>query len=557
MKTFCRLTAIVLLFLASQLNQANAAAVQVLHTFTGDPDGAQPEATLIGGIDSNFYGTAFAGGPGNRGTIFRITPSGTFHSLYTFTGADDGGNPMAGLIQASDSNFYGTASTGGLGGDGILYRVNSSGAFTILYIFSGANGAQPQGGLVQGSDGDFYGTTFAGGSAGSGTVFKITSSGVLTMLHHFSGADGINPMASLIQGSDGNFYGTTFAGGSTGSGTVFRITSLGVFMTLHSFSSRTDGAGPIAGLVEGSDGDFYGTTYSGGAFGAGTVFKVSSTQTFTKLHDFTGGRDGGGPKATLALGSDGNFYGTTFAGGDSRLGSIFRITTKGVLTSLYSFNGGSAGKFPQAALVEGSESNFYGLASAGGAYNMGTLFTLGQPAAGGCRFAVSPKNAKFKTAGGSATVKVSPNMTNCDWTAVSNDPFITITAGTNGVGKGTVSYTIPSNSDTVAFSGTMTIAGQTFTVMQAAVPCEFSLDETNASFGATGGFGNLMVTANGTNCTWKAVASGSFIKITSGASGAGDGTVDYTVEANTKPATSKGTITVGKAKLTITESGTL
>jgi len=184
----------------------------------------------------------------------------------------------------------------------------------------------------------------------------------------------------------------------------------------------------------------------------------------------------------------------------------------------------------------------------------GQTFTVIQ-AIGGCTYSISPKKAKAKAAGGSSTVKVTPNFTDCEWTAVSNNPFITITNGMTGTGKGSVSYTIASNTDTVARIGTMTIASQTFTAMQAAAACEFSFSETNASFSAVGGSSNLTVTANGTNCAWKAAVRGSFIKITSGTSGAGDGTVDYVVDANTKTAARKGTITVGKERLTITQSG--
>jgi hypothetical protein len=174
---------------------------------------------------------------------------------------------------------------------------------------------------------------------------------------------------------------------------------------------------------------------------------------------------------------------------------------------------------------------------------------------GGCTYSFSPKNAKFKDTGGTGTVTVKPNFSDCDWTAASNDPFITITGGASGVGKGTVRYTVASNPNTTALTGSITIGEENFTVEEAATPCEFSLGETTASFSSTGGTSNVTVTANGANCAWKAVVSGSFIKITSDPSGTGNGTVAYTVEANTKTASRKGTITVGKEKLTITESG--
>jgi hypothetical protein len=184
----------------------------------------------------------------------------------------------------------------------------------------------------------------------------------------------------------------------------------------------------------------------------------------------------------------------------------------------------------------------------------GETFTVNQ-AAGGCTYLFSPKDAKFRDIGGTGTVRLTPNFSDCDWTAVSNDGFITITEGASGADKGTVRYTVATNTSAEALSGSITIGAQTFTVDQAAAPCELSLDETDASFSSTGGSGDVTITANGTTCVWKAVVSGSFIKITSDTSGAGSGAVVYTVEANTKTTTREGAITVGKEKLTITQSG--
>ena len=184
----------------------------------------------------------------------------------------------------------------------------------------------------------------------------------------------------------------------------------------------------------------------------------------------------------------------------------------------------------------------------------GQTFTVNQ-AAGGCTYLFSPKDATFRDTGGKGTVSVTPNFSDCDWTAVSNDPFITIAEGGSGADRGIVRYTVATNTSADVLSGSITIGGQTFAVNQAAAPCELSLGATDASFSSTGGSSSVTVTANGTTCAWKAVVSGSFIKITSDTSGTGDGTIDYTVEANTRTTTRKGAITVGKEKLTITQSG--
>src|SRR5208282_5960449 len=291
-----------------------------------------------------------------------------FTNFYSFTGGNDGGSPEAGLVQGSDGNFYGTTSHGGTNGDGTVFKISTNGALTSLYSFTGGNdGAYPYAGLVQGSDGNFYGTTSGGGTNGDGTVFQISTNRALTSLYSFTGGnDGGEPYAGLVQGSDGNFYGTTYNGGTSNLGTVFKISTNRALTSLYSFTGSNDGANPDAGLVQGSDGNFYGTTQQGGTNGYGTVFKISTNRALTSLYSFTLGNNGGYPDAGLVQGSDGNFYGTTEYGGTNTLGTVFKISTNGVLISLYSFNGGSDGANPNAGLVQGSDGNFYGTTSTGG-----------------------------------------------------------------------------------------------------------------------------------------------------------------------------------------------
>ena len=378
-------------------------------------DGETPDANLVQATDGNFYGTTFNGGTQNDmicsygcGTIFKITPNGMLTSLHSFcslSGCADGASPIAGLVQGTDGNLYGTTSQGGAAGSyGTVFKITSSGTLTTLHTFGSTDtdGLYPMGGLVQGADGDFYGTTSSGGGANyDGTVFKITPTGTLTILYSFDGTDGASPTGRLVQVTDGNFYGTTAYGGvsptcpySNGCGTVFKITPSGVLTTLHSFSG-TDGNNPSAALVQATNGDFFGTTEDGGAHAHapyGTVFKITSSGTLTTLHNFVG-TDGSFPFAALLEATNGDFYGTTIEGGtgsyckaDYGCGTIFQITQSGTLTTIYNFcslNGCTDGDYPFGGLNQDTNGTLYGTTQDGGSVsggcpsgNCGTVFSL-------------------------------------------------------------------------------------------------------------------------------------------------------------------------------------
>jgi uncharacterized repeat protein (TIGR03803 family) len=371
-----------------------------LFTFDG-ADGASPSSALIQGTDGNLYGTAQAGGSGqDEGTVFQITPAGTLTTLYSFcrqSGCADGAQPDAALLQAISGDFYGTTVYGGDsapdGVGGTVFKISPSGVLTTLYRFSGQSGYYPLAGLVQATNGDFYGTTPYGGSGGNGTIFGIAASGTLTTLYSFTGgADGGTPESGLLQAANGDFYGTTFEGGLQGGGfgsygTVFKITPDGKLTTLYKFCSQggsqcTDGAQPAAGLVEAINGDLYGTTEYGGAKGNdGTVFRITPSGALTTLHRFcfqSGCLDGISP-AKLIQSTDGDFYGTTLYSGANHGGTVFKITPHGNLTTLYSFcaeSGCVDGGTPVAGLVQATNGDFYGTASEGGANSYGTVFSL-------------------------------------------------------------------------------------------------------------------------------------------------------------------------------------
>ena len=309
----------------------SAQTLTTLHSFNGG-DGRSPEATLVQGSDGNFYGTTALGGAHAKGTVFRIDPTGSLTTLHSFSGSPgDGAVPVAGLVQGTDGNFYGTTASGGAFFQGTVFRMTSSGTITVLHSFNSflSEGAVPVAGLVQGSDGNFYGTTALGGEHFQGTVFKIDATGTLTTLHSFSGSpsEGANPVAGLVEGNDGNFYGTTPSGGEHFQGTVFRISQGGALTVLHSFAGHpAEGGVPFAALVQGNDGNFYGTTAIGGMHFKGTVFTIDSAGSLTTLHSFSGSPgEGANPVAGLVQGSDGNFYGTTALGGAHGAGTVFNL----------------------------------------------------------------------------------------------------------------------------------------------------------------------------------------------------------------------------------------
>ena len=263
-------------------------------------------------------------------------------------------------------------------------RAQTATVRTVYSFGPTPDGTAPQAAMIQASDGNFYGTTSSGGTHNAGTIFRYNPfTGSYSILYNFStinlgnNADGGAPNAPLLQGADGNFYGTASNGGNDTRGSIFKITPAGVFTVLHLFSGP-DGGNPQGALLQTSDGTFYGTTTSGnGTASSGNVFKMTADGTVTSLHDFTTGSDGASPHAGLILGTDGNLYGTASGGGDFGYGTVFRITTAGVLTTLHSFNN-TDGVDPQAPLCAGADGFLYGTTQQGGANSNGTVFKINQ-----------------------------------------------------------------------------------------------------------------------------------------------------------------------------------
>ncbi len=253
---------------------------------------------------------------------------------------------------------------------------NADTHFNVLATFD-STAMNPVAPLIQGADGNFYGTTSQGGPSNAGTIVQITPSGVVTVLYAFSGgADGGVPYGALIQDADGSFYGAASSGGAFGAGTIFRLAPGGNFGIVYAFSGGADGAAPYASLVRAADGSFYGTASSGGAFGAGTVFNVRPDGSFSTIYAFTGADDGGYPYAGVTTGADGNLYGTTYAGGSSGAGTVFQLTPSGVLSTLYAFTGGADGAYPYAGVTVGADGSLAGATSQGNANGQGGVFRL-------------------------------------------------------------------------------------------------------------------------------------------------------------------------------------
>lgn len=299
-----------------------------LLSFNGT-NGANPHwVYLVQGVDGELYGTTFSGS-GNGGTVFKITTGGSLTTLYKFCTEGEpcknGAQPNAGLVLATNGNFYGTTMNGGAnqsscsGGCGTVYQITPGGSLTTLHSFDSTDGAAPAVGLIQAANGFLYGTTSNGGTNNVGTIFDIATGGLFTSLLSFDGVNGDYPNARLVEDKLGVLYGTTQEI-SSGAGSVFETNYFGQLDTLHKFHG-TDGGGPTGALIQATDGNFYGTTQAGGPDSGGTVFKITPSGVLTTLYNFCslpGCHDGSTPTGGLIQATDGNLYGTTFGGEPTR-----------------------------------------------------------------------------------------------------------------------------------------------------------------------------------------------------------------------------------------------
>jgi uncharacterized repeat protein (TIGR03803 family) len=369
-----------------------------LYRFKGGKDGSYVFGSLIFDAAGNLYGTTYAGGAANYGTVFELSPNGnggwTKSLLHSFNGKD-GSAPWDGVILDATGNLYGTTSAGGIYGVGTAFELtpNADGSWTenVLHSFKndGEDGYTPYAELIFDQTGSLYGTTSAGGTNEDGIVFQLSpnrdGSWTENLIHSFSGADGEQPFAGLIFDQVGNLYGTTYQGGDGGSGTVFELSpnrdGTWTEKVLHSFNGQ-DGEKPFAGLIFDAAGNLYGTTLYGGAEGYGAVFELAPNKngwTESVLQSFGPANTAGELlNAGLILDQAGNLYGATNVGGRYDWGSVFRLShakSRWNETVLHSFKA-HPGAEPVAALIFDANGNLYGTTAGDGSSIFGSVFEI-------------------------------------------------------------------------------------------------------------------------------------------------------------------------------------
>ena len=449
-KRACLLAVALSLPLAFVTSPAFAVATQAANLISVLPLGSQtandapraPRSPMLLAADGNLYLTTYSGGASGAGSLIRIDANDVVTTVASFAGPpSQGSGPYAGVILASDGNFYGTTYLGGASQAGTVYRVTPTGTYTLLHSFSNAQqgGFFPYAGLVQAPDGNLYGTTLRGGPNDAGTLFRLTLGGTLTTVLNFSGNDGRAPQGALTVGPDGNLYGTTLLGGTSDRGTIYRLEASGRITTLFSFPAlaafnntgqgiNAVGSNPRGGLTLAPGGSFYGLT-SSGASGFGSVYRVTTAGVLTVLHAFGGPPfDGGVPLGEVSVGADGTLYGATQRGGFGDGGTAWRLRAGSPAEVLHSFlNSGQDGAQPYAGITPRG-GFLYGATYTDGAAEVGALFKLDQGTNGTLPVRIGLTPARI-TIGQTSTLDWSaPGQSSCTTDGAWNDTVTT--AGT-------------------------------------------------------------------------------------------------------------------------------
>ena len=366
-----------------------SAAEKTLYTFTNGTDGAYPFAGLTHDQRGNIYGAASSGGAGGQGTIFKVTPDGTFAVLHAFAGGNDGASPLAAPVLDNDGNLYGiTEQGGGSCNCGMVYKLSRKGKETILHAFTGQpDGFDPFAPLAMDQHHNLYGTTLDGGTY-YGTAFEVTAEGAENSYSFGGDDDGDSPYPGIAPEKHHNLLGSTSFGGTHGLGTVFQLAADGIKTVLYNFAGSSDAASPTSTPIRYADGNIYGLTkFGGGSCNCGAVYGITAKGKEKLIHSFTGGSDGFSPGYGLTAydgGSGNNLYGVTTEGGSTNCdgygcGTVFEVTPAGKETILYVFQGGADGSTPYYApekYLPGRHPYLFGTAEYGGANGYGTIYAL-------------------------------------------------------------------------------------------------------------------------------------------------------------------------------------
>ena len=562
-------------------------AFTTLHAFTGGNDGGNAYGALTrAGDGTTLFGITSSGGASNSGTAFALGTNGVLTTLYAFTGGDDGSDPVGSLTLSGDgTTLYGMTYQGGVSNAGTAFALGTNGVLTTLYAFTGGDdGGYPNGSVTLSGDGTtLYGMTKNGGSNSVGTAFALGTNGVLTTLYVFAGGnDGASPNGSLILSGNGTtLYGMTQNYGANGYGTVFALGTNTVFTTLYAFTGGRDGGVPKGDLTFSTDGTkLYGMTSAwsgGGGSSDGRIFQMNlDGSDFKTLYSFSGGSDGSDPEGSLILSGDGaTLYGMTRSGGGDGDGTAFALVlvhqTPQVAISVTAnptdggaVTGGGVYATGTNVVLTAIASNDWVFASwSDGSTNNPHSITAPQTnitytanfAVSNCTYAVASSSTNVAAGASSGSVNLTAG-TGCAWTATNNVNWLTITGGSSGIGNGTISYTVANNTGNCTNRiGTLTIGGQIFTVTQAIGSGSYSLAAASTNVLVGAGSGSVVVTA-GVSCAWSAtVAPASTNWLHTPSSGTGNGTVNFTVDANTANCTNRtGTITVGGQTFSVTQA---
>jgi uncharacterized repeat protein (TIGR03803 family) len=443
--------------LSASVGLMQAQNVTLIYSFSNLGSSANPIHVIPAqGRDAKLYGTT-EGTSLDFGSIFRVQTTGAGTTLYALDGTE-GSLPDVGLTLASDGNFYGTTFEGGTANYGVLFRITPAGVYTVLHNFAGGtDGGYPLAAPVEASNGSIYGTTL-GPAPSTSTVYQYTLSGAFSTIYQFDGTAGEGVVSGVIQGADGNLYGTASEGGANNCGTIFKMTTAGTLLRYFSFKCGLGGASPSASLVQASDGNFYGTTSAGGYNGHGTIFKMGQKGLVSILYRFRGKPiDGSGPGA-LVEGTDGNLYGITTLGGKENFGALFSATKSGSYSLLYSF-AHTVGQNPSGGLMQHTNGQLYGTAEKGGAGGAGSVFSLDMGFGPLITFVVPAaqvaQTAQILGQGFTGTTSVTFNGIAATSFKVASDTFLTAVVP-SGATSGPVVVTTP--------SGTLT-SNKSFTIV--------------------------------------------------------------------------------------------